>query len=149
MSNRKNEATDSVEKVVLNNKLNRYFDLRKIIHEAFGYVEDWVVIPIEDYRDQFWQVIGGDERGLGGRVIYSLEELTPKTIKEGTKLYSAIIYAQRFLPKWIYRTEHFTMIAIDTQSDGNKFFVILDNKKEQNEKTNEDVYIREWMNLDD
>ena len=35
-------------------ELKQYFDLQKKIYDYFGYVEDWVVFPIEDSTNCFW-----------------------------------------------------------------------------------------------
>ena len=34
--------------------LQDYFAIQKEVHDYFGYVEDWVVIPVEDSRECFW-----------------------------------------------------------------------------------------------
>jgi hypothetical protein len=44
--------------------------------------------------------------------------------------YAAEIYTQRFLPKWVYRGAEYTMVCVDTRTDGNKFLMVFDNKKE-------------------
>jgi hypothetical protein len=62
-------------------------------------------------------------------VRYFEEPLT-KELVEGGATYSAVIYRQRFLPKWVYRKDDFTMICADTQTDGNKYLMIFDNQKE-------------------
>lgn len=46
------------------------------------------------------------------------------------QMYSNEIYTQRFLPKWVYRGKDYTMICVDTHTDGNKFLQIFDNSKE-------------------
>lgn len=33
--------------------LTEYFELQKKVHEHFGYVEDWVSIPLDDGREYF------------------------------------------------------------------------------------------------
>lgn len=56
----------------------------------------------------------------------TLEELE----SEEGDYYEHEIYTQRFLPKWVYRGEDYTMICVDTRVDGNKFLQVFDNKKE-------------------
>jgi len=34
--------------------LTNYFALQKKIYDHFGYIEDWVVIPLNDQREMFW-----------------------------------------------------------------------------------------------
>lgn len=98
-------------------------DSRQAIFDYFGYVEDWCIFPFADYRDMVWQIEGSETRGC---VISSssLEEF------ENGDTYSDEIYTQRFLPKWVYRGKDYTMILIDTQTDGNRLLAIYDNKKE-------------------
>jgi len=142
MSDKSNKSTDSTEKVILNNKLNKYFNLQQVIYEAFRYVEDWVVIPLSDQRDMFWQIIGlHDESGMGGSIIYYEEPLTEENLEKG-KHYSAKIYTQRFLPRWIYRTDYFTLVCMDTCTDGNKYLGIFDNSKESIDNKNEQAVKR-------
>lgn len=107
-------------------KIEQYFKLEKEIHDYFGYVEDWVTIPLADERDMYWHLI---ERGHGGEIIYCDKPLTKEILDSG-EMYSGTIYTQRFLPKWVYRGEALTLVSVDTQTDGNKFLFILDNAKE-------------------
>ncbi len=108
--------------------LKKYFDLQKEIYEYFGYVEDWVVIPLEDSTDYNW-ILRENENG-SGVVSFSKDEFTIDMIKEGKRLYSNTIYTQRFLSKWVYCTKDFTMIVVDTHTDGNKFLQVFDNSRE-------------------
>ena len=100
--------------------LDQYLEIQKQIHDYFGYVEDWVVIPLDDAREYFWQCNGDIVRFAN-----TLEELKSQT----GNCYENIIYRQRFLPKWIYEADDFTMICVDTQTDGNKFLMVFDNAK--------------------
>ena len=106
--------------------LDDYLSTLQQIHTYFGYVEDWVTIPLDDGREYFWQICGGDE----GRLCYAKTEEELKT--QLGDYYESRIYTQRFLPKWVYRAEEYTMVSIDTQTDGNKFLIVLDNTKERN-----------------
>ena len=109
--------------------LDKYFEIEKQIYAHFGYVEDWVAIPLDDCREYFWHLTG---EGHGDEVKFAKEE---KNLFEGTKEdgYSNEIYTQRFLPKWVYRAADYTMICVDTHTDGNKFLRIFDNAKERPE----------------
>lgn len=105
--------------------LDEYLALQKQIHDYFGYVEDWRVIPIEDSRKYFWRIYGG----ISGEVRYADTE---KLLDDpGMNYYEAEIYTQCFLPKWIYRGDEYTMICVDTHTDGNKFLMIFGNAKER------------------
>ncbi len=97
-------------------KIDDYFKTKKEVHDAFGYVEDWVSIPLEDFRYYYWTA---DDQS----VLYADSE--EDFANEG--YYEASIYTQRFLPKWVYETTHFTMICMDTHTDGNKYLGIFDN----------------------
>ena len=112
----------------LQEMLKAYFELQEKIHDFFGYKEDWKVIPLEDRTEMYWHCISKDEKSRG-RVLYSNEPLTPEIIENGNH-YEDIIYTQRFLPRFVYRTEKYTMISVDTQTDGNCFLAIFDNSKE-------------------
>ena len=109
----------------------QYKELEKQIHDYFGYVEDWVVIPMEDQTEYYWQLDQdepGNDRSCGEvRYADTVEDLQDF---EAGIYYSGMIYTQRFLPKFVYRADDYTMISVDTQCDGNKFLMIFDNKKE-------------------
>lgn len=109
--------------------LDQYLELQKQIFEYFGYVEDWRAIPIDDAREYFWHLTG---EGSGDEVKFAKEE---ENLFDGTDTdgYSNEIYTQRFLPKWVYRGKDYTMICVDTHTDGNKFLQIFDNTKERPE----------------
>lgn len=118
-------------------QLDEFKRLRQEIFDYFGYVEDWVVIPIEDRRKYYWQV-NQDENGFG-HVLFCDCQLTNDIVEKGTH-YQDEIYTQRFLPKWVYRGEEYTMICVDTRTDDNKFLAIFDNSKEQTDITSEFCY---------
>lgn len=107
--------------------LTEYNDARKKLFDYFGYVEDWVVIPVDDATDNYWRIIGGE--GYGGCVQYA-ETKEDVGNDEGGNYYENQIYTQRFLPKWVYRAKDYTMICVNTNVDGNKFLQIFDNEKE-------------------
>lgn len=106
--------------------LDQYNDIKKQIFDYFGYVEDWKVIPMEDSREYFWYIT--DEKDGEVRFANSIEELNDE---DSYDYHSNEIYTQRFLPKYVYRGEEFTMVSVDTHTDGNKFLRIFDNSKEQ------------------
>ena len=106
-------------------ELDELLTARKTLFKYFGYEEDWCAIPVDDAREYFWEIIGGE--GHGGEVKFA--ETIEKLESDGD-YYCNDIYTQRFLPKWVYRGEAFTMICVDTHTDGNKFLQIFDNAKE-------------------
>lgn len=105
--------------------LDDYFALQKQIYEYFGYVEDWSVIPLDDAREYFWRLDGEGP----GNVRYA-KTIAGVDDEEGNETYENEIYTQRFLPKWVYRGAEFTMICVDTHTDGNHFLQVFDNAKE-------------------
>ena len=104
--------------------IGTYFALQKEIHEYFGYKEDWRVIPMEDAREYYWSL---EQDSSGGGEVHFAE--SPEQLGTG-EAHSNEIYTQRHLPKWVYRNNDYTMVCVDTHTDGNKFLQIFDNKKE-------------------
>jgi hypothetical protein len=45
--------------------------------------------------------------------------------------YENEIYTQRHLPKWVYRGADYTMVVVDTHTDGNKFLQVFANANER------------------
>lgn len=117
--------------------LDDYLKLQKQIYDYFGYKEDWAVIPLSDATEYYWHINGSDENG---EVYYCQDYKNAKKLVaadcnfeaegvDGNDVYSNEIYTQRFLPKWVYHGKSFTMICVDTRTDGNKFLQIFDNSK--------------------
>lgn len=105
--------------------LNDYFKIQEEIFNYFGYVENYRILPIENSIEFFWKIIGGEAHG--GEVRFSEDE----TFEDDNKLYSNTIYTQRFLPKWVYRGKDYTMIVVDTHTEGNQYLQIFSNDKEK------------------
>lgn len=124
------------------NLFDSYFDIKKKIHEYFGYKADWKDIPLEEEIACHWMLSQREDGS--GTVVYSPEPLTEESIKAGTSIYGGVIYTQRFLPKFVYRTEDYTLISVDTQTDGNKFLIIFDNKKECTDQKLKDLNQEHW-----
>jgi len=122
--------------------LDDYFKLREKVFEYFGYREDWRKIPLDDARGTHWLLIQ-DENGRG-YVVFSDKPLTRELILEGD-IYGNEIYTQRFLPKWVYRAEDFTMICVDTHTDGNQFLSVFDNSMEVDDDELRALYVRKWV----
>lgn len=100
---------------------DNYFKLLGEIYEYFGFVEDYVVLPLDDRREYDWVIVNDSEVQYGKR-----EDI----LNDTGNYYEDEIYKQRFYDKWIYRGEEFTMIMVDTHTDGNRFLAIFDNSKE-------------------
>jgi hypothetical protein len=91
----------------------------------FGYVEGWRVLPLDDARQYFWKL---DGEGPGTVKYADTEE---ELAKETGQYYTGEIYTYRHLPKWVYRGADFTMIVVDTNTDGNKFLQVFTNANER------------------
>lgn len=101
---------------------------RKALFAYFGYVEDWRILPLEDCTKYYWQLHGGEAHG--GVVEYA--DLKVELTDSGTgDYYQNDIYTNRFLPKWVYRGPEYTMIVVDTHTDGNKLLQVFTNDKEK------------------
>lgn len=90
------------------------------IYDHVGFVEDWVVYPIDDCTESYWNA---DDTTVN--YADTKEEL----INKNGEYYSDDIYTQRFYEKWIYEGEEITMIFCDPHVDGMKWFRIFDNSK--------------------
>lgn len=119
-------------------QLKQYFELQQEIFRYFGYVEDWAVIPLDDATDMYW-ILEQEEDG-GGQVLFCAEPITQEVLDSGL-FYSNRIYTQRFLPRWVYPGQDYTLICVDTQTDGNKFLTIFSNDKRID---NNGLLIRSW-----
>jgi hypothetical protein len=97
--------------------LDDYLKLQQEIYDYFGYKEDWRVIPIEDSRNSFWKL---DE--YGDEVFFAD---TLKELKEEGGNY----YGNEIIHDGVYRGKEYTLIEVDTHTDGNKFLQIFSNDK--------------------
>ena len=93
---------------------------KQALYDHVEFREDWVIYAIEDNTNMFWE-INNDE------VIFA--ETMEKFNSDGD-YYQCDIYTQRFYDKHVYRGADLTMIFVDTQTDGNKFFAFFQNDKE-------------------
>jgi hypothetical protein len=106
-------------------QLAEYFSLQSKIYEYFGYVEDWVVLPLDDCLDYYWHL-----EGEGPGKIHFAETEAELNSKTG-QYFVDDIYTQRFLKRWVYRGADYTMVCSNPNVDGNKFLRVFDNKKER------------------
>jgi hypothetical protein len=106
--------------------LDKYLSLQEQIHDYFGYVEDWVAIPIEDSREYYWRL-----DGEGPGIVYFADTEKALINADGGNYYAEDIYTQRFLPKWVYRGTDYTMVCVDTKTDGNRYLRVFENSKER------------------
>ena len=106
--------------------LDAYFLLQKKIYDYFGYREDWKTIPIDSQIGMFWIL---EDNGINGGYVRFSETDDDQGLYSDGNYYQNSIYIQRFLPRWVYPGEEYTMICVDTHTDGNKFLQIFDNNK--------------------
>jgi len=106
--------------------LKEYFELQEKLFIYFGYAEDWRVLPMDDATKYFWEIDGTEESG-SVRFAESVDQLQDD---ESGDYYSNEIYTQRHLLKWVYRGKDYTMICVDTNTDGNQLLQIFSNDKE-------------------
>ncbi|WP_226035699.1 hypothetical protein [Aquibacillus saliphilus] len=99
--------------------ISKFFNQQQEIYDYFGFVEDWVVLPFDDRRGFAWKLTGS-EVSFGRR-----EDI----INDTGNQYVDSIYKQRFYDKWVYVGEDYTMVMVDTQTDGNRFLAIFDNDR--------------------
>lgn len=102
--------------------LDSHQELRAKIFEHFGYVEDWRIYPIVDDRNFYWKNINDEE------ILFA--EDVEDLVEEDSDYYSYEVFKDRFLPKWIYRSEDLTMVLVDTHTDGNRYLAIFANDNE-------------------
>ncbi len=120
--------------------IDRYFAAKDEVHTALGYKADWKEIPLDDQRDMYWMLVGGDE----GRCVWSKEPFTVGSVIAGSDIYSGDVYTQRHLPKWVYRTPTHVAICVDTRTDGNKFLMVFDAAKECTDDAMRTAYREHW-----
>lgn len=122
--------------------VDRLFEEKSAVDKLFGYRPDWVEIPYADRRSDYWMLIGGE--GVGARCVYSSEPFSQQTIEAGKTIYSGLIYTQRFLPKWVYRTETHVLVSVNTQTDGNKFLMVFRADRECTDEAMRAAYTDAW-----
>ena len=96
-----------------------YNEALQKIYDHVGFVEDWVIYPIDDRTDSYWSV-----NKTSVKFADSLEQYN-----SNGDYYSDEIYTQRFYDKWVYEGEDITMIFCNPGVDGMKWFRIFDNTK--------------------
>jgi hypothetical protein len=97
----------------------QYWDAEKLIHEYFGYVEQYQGYPIDDRTNMFWRVNEKD-----GIVKYS-ESMENW---DDDQYYKDEIYKQIYLATSIYTKPDYTMILC--KCDSGAYLRIFDNSKE-------------------
>lgn len=100
--------------------LKKYQEGLSEIYEYFGYVDPWEVFPIDDRTELYWEL-------TKDTVVFGDTELEVSNVEyEGSFYYVREVDGK----KNVYRGKDYTMIVVDTQTDGNVFLSIFDNGKE-------------------
>ena len=81
-----------------------------------------MTIPLNDNTGYYWCLIDD------GVACFESDDNVQDDYDEDN-YYSNEIYRQRYLPKHIYEKDDYTMICVDTHTDGNKYLSIFDNSK--------------------
>ena len=90
------------------------------IYNHVGFKEDWVICPIDDCTEKFWNI-------EGQTVKYADTKEEFKT--ESGQYFEDELYTQRFYDKWIYEGKDITMIFCNPGIDGMKWFRLFSNEK--------------------
>jgi hypothetical protein len=101
--------------------LDNYNKVLEELYNYFGFKEDWTVYPIDDAREYFWEMDSTEVKFYDTKEAYEQQD--------DNHTYSNEIMRHRFYPKAVYEGKDFTMIMVDTHTDGNKFLQIFDNSK--------------------
>lgn len=99
--------------------IQNYNNALQAIYNHVGFVEDWVIYPIYDNTEMFWSITDSE-------VLYAK---TTDYLESEDKYYSAEIYEQSFYKKHVYEGKDLTLIFMNPNVDGMKYFGIFDNKK--------------------
>jgi hypothetical protein len=111
--------------------VTKYLAAKQAIWDHCGYKEDWVTIPLEDSTEYYWYVDPKEDSECAyAEKVENLEFYIKNRVPKNDDLYVEEIYTQRFLPKWVYRGAEYTLVCVDTHTDGNKFLRIFLNRME-------------------
>lgn len=100
--------------------LDKYKESLKAIHEYFNFEEDWCVYPIDDRREMYWFTVESS--------IIQFKKLEDYT-NLSDEIYTDTIWRYSGYPQ-ILKGPNYSMILINTQTDGNVFWAIYCNDKE-------------------
>jgi hypothetical protein len=105
--------------------LKQHQELRQQIFKYFNYIEDWGVFPLMDYTNYYWNLNDG--------VVGFSEHETDlfETEDDECDRYEVEVYTYCHLNKWVYHGNEYTMILVDTKTDGNIFLAVFDNTKKR------------------
>lgn len=126
--------------------LEQYFQLKEQVFKYFNYAEGYRVLPLDDNRQYYWLL--HQEPDGSGYVCFSEKALTIQEIRLGEEIFIWNIYTQRQLKKFVYRTDKYTMIVVDTRTDTNKLLAVFSNDKQVTELSLKIVLeLRKWVRM--
>lgn len=99
--------------------MTNYNDAVRKLYKHVGFTENWIIFPIDDCTDKFWNIIDDD------RVKYADSK---EQFNSDGDYYVDDIYKQRFYLKWVYEGKDLTMIFCNPHVDGVCWFRVFDNK---------------------
>lgn len=99
-----------------------YENAKQYVFEHCGYVEQWRDFPLNDERTSFWSV---NQRG------YVRHADSEKELKEQTGNYYEAEVVNNSNNKGVYRGKRYTLVIINTNTDGNVFATVFDNLLER------------------
>jgi hypothetical protein len=100
--------------------MEEYNKAKEALYEHVGgFVEDYVVCPIDDCTEAFWDYNSAIVRFADTKELFF----------SSGKYMQDDIYTQRFYNQWVYEGEKYTMIFCNPGVDGMKWFRIFDNSK--------------------
>jgi len=97
------------------------------LFDHVGFTPDWVVAPIDDCTENWWDTDGES-------VVYADPDKKMDLITLSGEHYQDEIYKQRFYDKWVYEGEEFTMIFCNPGVDGMKWFRVFRNDRRVTER---------------
>jgi hypothetical protein len=114
--------------------IDEHLTLLGKIHDYFGYKESWSVYPLSDEREFFWYMDEDEDQ-----IHFSNSKDNLQLIIDNDFDYEIAdadrndYYTDEVIE--VYRAPDYTLVVVDTHTDGNKFLAIYRNIKElkQNE----------------
>lgn len=108
--------------------LDIYLQAKQEIYAYFGYEPEWKVYPLYDNRQYFWALNGKSEVVFAENKENILwhDEACEYVYPDGCEDF----YSESIIGEKIYVGKDYTMICMDTLTDGNKFLSIFTNSKQ-------------------
>jgi hypothetical protein len=102
-------------------QLDDFNEAQEALYDYFEFKEDWTAYPIDDRRKFYWHMNAQEVKFYDNKEAFETQD--------DMHAYTDEILHDRFYPKAVYEGADFTLIMVDTHTDGNKFLAIYDNSK--------------------